>query len=180
MQERILLVLDLDETLIHASENKLEYEHNFEVSNYFIYTRPYLTKFLNEVFQYYDLAIWSSGNDEYVNQIVEKIKPENIEFKFIWGQSKCTYKRNLCLNQYEYEKRLEKVKRKGFKLEKILIIDDSPEKCKTNYGNAVYVSEFIGNKNDIELNLLSKYLFLIKDSDNVRKFEKRNWRFLIK
>lgn len=176
MFENILLILDLDETLIYASESELKKPPDFKIPNYFVYKRPYLDQFFSEISPYYDLAIWSSGSDDYVEEITRNIRPENIDFQFIWGRSRCTYRRNLCLNEYEYEKKLEKVKRKGYSLEKILIIDDTPQKTRANYGNAIYVSEFTGTPQDNELELLSQYLLKIKDTENIRKIEKRFWK----
>ena len=56
------------------------------------------------------------------------------------------------------------------------MIDDSPEKTKDNYGNAVYVNAFEGDQTDSELKILAEYLNSIKDSQNVRSFEKREWK----
>lgn len=56
------------------------------------------------------------------------------------------------------------------------MIDDSPEKTKDNYGNAIYVTPFEGNQNDNELKNLSEYLNIIKSCSNVRSFEKRGWK----
>ena len=58
----------------------------------------------------------------------------------------------------------------------MLIIDDTPRKCKYNYGNAIYPKEFLGDKNDDELKLLFEYLLKIKDVKNFRTIEKRGWR----
>ena len=58
----------------------------------------------------------------------------------------------------------------------MLIIDDSPEKTKDNYGNAIYINVFEGNQNDQELQVLSEYLHSIKNTNNVRSLEKRGWR----
>jgi RNA polymerase II subunit A small phosphatase-like protein len=124
----------------------------------------------------FKLAIWSSADDKYVEEIVEKIKPENIEFEFVWGRTRCTTKRDFQLDKYVHEKRLKKVKKKGFPIELILMIDDSPEKTKDNYGNAVYVTAFEGDQTDSELKTLADYLNSIKDSQNVRSFEKRGWK----
>jgi TFIIF-interacting CTD phosphatase-like protein len=41
-----LLILDLDETLIHASETPLDYRSDFLVYDYYIYKRPNLDRFL--------------------------------------------------------------------------------------------------------------------------------------
>jgi len=62
---------------------------------------------------------------------------------------------------------------------KILIVDDTPEKSARNYGNAIYPNVFEGDPEDQELVALSKYLLSLKNKDNVRHFEKRNWKLKI-
>lgn len=73
-------------------------------------------------------------------------------------------------------KRLKKVKKRGYGLDKILIIDDTPHKSKENYGNSICVSEFKGEKDDKELLALTTYLETLKSIENVRLIEKRNWK----
>ena len=73
-------------------------------------------------------------------------------------------------------KPLKKVKRKGFDLDRILIIDDSPHKSKLNYGNAIYPKPYKGESADTELVKLIDYLESIKDEPNFRTIEKRYWR----
>lgn len=171
-----LLILDLDETLIHASKVKLPIEEDFKYEDYFIYKRPNLDFFLNEISKNYILGIWSSASDDYVKDIVEQIKPLYINFQVIWGRSKCSLKRDYTFDEYFYEKRIDKLKKQGFLLEKVLIIDDTPEKARTNYGNAIYVKEFKGDIEDNELVFLEKYLQELIDVENVRNVEKRFWR----
>jgi NLI interacting factor-like phosphatase len=42
----ILLILDLDETLIYATEEPLQRVPDFIIGPYAVYRRPYLTEFL--------------------------------------------------------------------------------------------------------------------------------------
>ncbi|WP_299683009.1 HAD family hydrolase [uncultured Dokdonia sp.] len=175
-KKNILLILDLDETLIHATEVQQDIPHCFTYADYYIYKRPYLEEFLKMVSVYFDLAIWSSADDRYVEDIVAQIKPPTIDFKFIWGRSRCTTRRDYSLDTYIHEKRLKKVKKQGYTIERMLIVDDSPEKTKDNYGNAIYINPFEGNQEDHELQLLLKYLSSIKELENIRNLEKRGWR----
>lgn len=176
IEEKILLILDLDETLIHATDKKLEIDPDFEYAEYFVYKRPNLYEFLNEMAEHFKLAIWSSADDKYVNDIVDIIQPGEITFEFVWARSRCTLRRDYALDRYVREKRLKKIKKQGFRLEKTLIVDDSPEKTRDNFGNAIYIDPFEGNQKDNELIILSNFLKSIKDSDNVRTIEKRGWR----
>jgi RNA polymerase II subunit A small phosphatase-like protein len=171
-----LLVLDLDETLLYATKDKLIQQEDFLVGPYYVYVRPNLECFLSRVAQDFKLAIWSSSDDTYVQELVDKIKPATVNFEFIWGRSRTTKKRKSVTDEYYYVKRLSKVKKKGFLLERTLIIDDTAEKSMLNYGNAIQIAEFTGNANDNELLLLASYLKKFIRVENVRQIDKRYWR----
>ena len=188
-KDKTLLILDLDETLIHATDKQLDYQPaDFQVPPYFVYKRPFLHNFLQQVQQHFLLAVWSSASDDYVTEIVKKIFGEELTLlEFFWGRSRCTFRinppmdeyRNINLNysnHHHYLKTLKKLKRKGYNLKRILIVDDTPQKLSKNYGNAIYVKEFLGDPDDNELPLLLKYLRQLKDEENVRMIEKRSWR----
>ena len=79
-------------------------------------------------------------------------------------------------DNYYFEKRLDKLKKKGFRLEQIIIVDDTPEKSRSNYGNVIYIKEFSGDATDDELKYLFDYLLTLKTVDNLRTIEKRGWK----
>ena len=185
--KKALLILDLDETLIHATTTPLENQTAFCVvfDEYHIYIRPYLKAFLDETQKHFDLAIWSSASDDYVHEVAKNTILSEYKLQFIWGRSRATYRRNLeqddlsivgSDSHYHYVKSLKKVKKMGYPIERILIVDDSPHKSKMNFGNAIYPNSFEGDLADNDLELLSRYLISIKDQENFRKLEKRGWR----
>lgn len=178
-EDKILLILDLDETLVYSSENPLERSPDFCIEQYFVYTRPGLEDFLNECNQLYKIAIWTFGSKNYAKEIVNNIFPSEIEPCFIFSRERCSYRFNYEFGVYEVVKPLKKVKRRGFSIERIIIIDDSPETFKDNYGNAILVNKYYGDQGDEELFLLGEFLNKI-DKDKVtdiRKVDKRNWRY---
>ncbi len=111
-----LIVFDLDETLIHATDTELNYPPHFTFDDYFVYERPLLKSFLNDIACHFQIGIWSSAGDTYVQEIVSKIMPETVEPVIVWASSKCTVKRDMVYDTYVYEKRLDKLKSKGFRL----------------------------------------------------------------
>lgn len=171
-----LLILDLDETLIHASDHELEIKADFQIDKYYIYKRPRLEWFLYEISLHYKLGLWSSASDLYVSEVATAIKPASVNFEIIWGRSKCSFKKDRTYEKYYFEKKLDKLEKHGFFLDQILIVDDRPEGLRKNYGNAIYIKEFTGNKDDIELIYLYEYLYTLRDVENVRAIEKRKWR----
>lgn len=187
MPQKTLLILDLDETLIHASATKVREEANFQVFHYFVYKRPGLADFLSTCAQHFKLAIWSSASDDYVQAVARQILPPGITLAFVWGRSRCTpfttpqideygYYNLDGTSSYEYAKRLKKVRRRGFSLSQTLIGDDTPAKVQQNYGNAIYIKPYLGEMADEELDYLLAYLLTLKQQDDFRTIEKRHWR----
>lgn len=175
LDDRILLILDLDETLVYAIEEPLGRTHDFVVGPYFIYRRPYLTEFLTSCSACFDLAVWSAGSDAYVKPTVDRIMPPGVEPVFAWSQGRCVRRYDPeRLEEYPV-KDLKKVKRLGYRLERVLIADDTPRKVHRHYGNAIYVPPFFGDPEDGILPRLSRYLLSLQDETDVRRLEKRGW-----
>ena len=174
---RPLLILDLDETLIFGTTWELDYRCDFEVGLFYVYERPMLHPFLDAVSDVYDLAVWSSGSCDYVQEIADVIGSEHeFDWKFVWSRSRCVVGKNLETQESFFIKDLKKTKRFGYPLERTLIVDDTPTKCIRNYGNAIYPSCFEGDWRDRELEPLAAYLLGISDKPNFRSFEKRSWK----
>jgi len=176
MTERILLILDLDETLVHARESALDHDPDFKVLDYFVYKRPGVNDFLLKCADLFDLAVWSAGDEAYVRAVIDQILPDQITLQFLWSGQRCTVRRNFDTGGYYPAKDLHKVRRLGRSLKRVLIIDDEPIKLRKNYGNAIYVRPFEGNREDNELELLATYLNIISSHEDMRSIEKRGWR----
>lgn len=186
--DRPLLILDLDETLIHARKEELDRAADFEIFGYHVYRRPHLADFLRSVRADFDLAVWSSASDDYVAAVVGHIFGADCPLCFVWGRSRATLMR-VIRDEYSYAydpwdhrrylKPLKKVKRLGWRLERMLIVDDTPAKCVRNYGNAIYPLPFEGDEADAELLPLAAYLSTLKDEPDMRRIEKRRWRELM-
>ncbi len=175
-----LLILDLDETLVHSVEKSLERPSDFRVYEYEVYKRPGVEKFLLACADMFEMAVWTSSGHEYANEVIKHIFPKSVQLKFIFTGERCTRCWDYEVGNPYYIKNLKKVKRKGYSLEKVLIIDDTPEKLSRNYGNLIRVQEYHGSLDDEELFLLLKYLEIIKTVPNVRSIEKRGWRYKVK
>jgi len=178
MTPKPLLVLDLDETLVFATTQLLMQEPDYNSLAYAVYKRPGVDEFLKAVSEHYLLAVWSSGGKFYVEPTVQQLLPEGIQLEFVWSGDRCTKFLDPEWRTTRDLKDLKKVKRKGYNLNRMLIVENSPYKCKRNYGNAIFIKDFEGDAEDRELELLTKYLLLIKDHPNYRDLDKRAWRDL--
>jgi RNA polymerase II subunit A small phosphatase-like protein len=174
--DRILLILDVDETLVFATEQKLDREPDCIVGPYHVYRRPHLEAFLRACRQQFKLAIWSSSTVDYAEAVVRATFPAGIEPIFIWHRKHCVQRFDVERHETYFVKDLKKLKRRGFSLERVLIVEDTPQKVQRNYGNAIYVTPFYGDPEDDELQRLATYLESLRSASNVRSIEKRGWR----
>lgn len=170
-----LLVLDLDETLVHATESRLERAEDFRVGPYFVYRRPHLAMFIDAVAREFDLGVWTASGENYAAQVIDRVFPAGI-LRFVWSSRRCTTARDWTTGHYTTVKNLRKLKKQGYRLEQIIAIDDTPSKYGRSYGNLVVVREFVGSPDDSELLHLARYLRSLASAPNVRTIEKRNWR----
>ena len=173
--EKKLLVLDLDETLIHSSEKRLADGESFLIHNFFVYKRPYLDWFMSEMLNTFEVAIWSAAGHDYVHSVICHLFQRD-SLKFVWTSQNCTLSKNVNTGEYDIIKNLRKLKNRGYPLESIVVIDDSSAKHRRNYGNLVTVKEFLGDQNDNDLQLLAAYLKQLAKVPNIRNVEKRGWR----
>jgi carboxy-terminal domain RNA polymerase II polypeptide A small phosphatase len=174
--ERPLLILDLDETLVHAREVPLPRAPDFIVAPYSLYLRPGVRAFLAHASRHYELAVWTSSSPAYARAVTNVLFGTGDEPAFVWASDRCTLRRDVESDVWCQSKPLHKVRRRGYDLRRVLVIDDSPEKHTRNYGNLIAVRPFEGDPDDDELLLLSAYLERLSCEPDFRRIEKRNWR----
>lgn len=172
----LLIVLDLDETLIHGTQTPLERPPDFHCEKYGIYRRPGLAPFLAGLQEQFAVAVWTSAGPAYARCVVENIFPEDFELQFLWSRGRCTHRVDGETGEQQLLKNLKKVRRWGYSLERVVVIDDTPSVYSRSYGNLIQVRGYDGEPEDDELELLGQYLRLLRDEPNVRHIEKRAWR----
>lgn len=173
--DQLLLVLDLDETLVHAADERLSRPPDFDSYKYAVYKRPHLDPFLDAILQRYRVGIWTSSGRLYAEDVVSKLLDPN-RLEFLWCAERTTLRFNHETRASDPVKKLRKLRRKGYALERIIVVDDSPEKHVLNYGNLVQVRPYEGSSQDDELVVLLRYLRQVESHPNVRSIEKRWWR----
>lgn len=172
----ILVILDVDETLLHAAVRPLSRKACCAVGPYFVYRRPFLDEFLLACQRTFRLAVWSSSGSDYLEAVIRATFPHEVRPVFVWSRERCTRRLDGECHATYFVKDLKKVKRLGFDLKRVLVIEDTPQKVERHYGNAIYVTPFYGEDGDDELRRLLAYLQSFRSVPNVRTIEKRNWR----
>ncbi len=174
-----LLVLDIDETLIHSTLERLDREPDFIVDPYFVYKRPGVDHFLESCLDWFEVGIWTSATRYYAEEIIKNLIGDISRISFLWCRERCTRRFDYSTREEYYLKDIKKLKRRGYNIEKIIIIEDSRQAVQRNYGNAIIVQEYRGEANDDELVKLLLYLEKLGTAENVRTIEKRYWRYKI-
>ncbi len=149
VKQRKLLVLDLDETLIHTAYAPIEGAELKASRGYFyLYERSFLKDFLDRCSIEYELAVWSASKADYVRWIILSTVLSDYSFVF-------TNTRKNCKRIFGNGGRVEYLKDLTAYLphyEKVIILDDVP-KMVTPIECCIKAPEFRGGADEFLLNL---------------------------
>jgi carboxy-terminal domain RNA polymerase II polypeptide A small phosphatase len=162
----MLVIFDLDETLIHAHTDTCR-PCDFVSGPYRCQIRPFARALIESVLSQFDAAVWTSAGDLHARAVVEALFGTDSALRFVWSAERCTHHRDLEDGQLVSLKKLH--------LNRVVAIDDSPEKHSRNYGNLVRVNPWQGEEDDTELRELPSYLAWLARHSSVRTVEKRGW-----
>jgi len=146
-----LIVFDLDETLVHATAVPLSSPEAFQAEPYFVYVRPFASELIKFCASRFEVAVWSSSSERYVEMVTEKLFGTSYPVAFSWAVSKCVQKVDPKSNGYVYIKDLRKALKHGYAADEIIMIDDSPEKLQRQPTRHLCLSAFTGDPLDREL-----------------------------
>lgn len=143
-----ILVLDLDETLIHSSLQKPEYYDEdvpirFENATFSVYVqkRPGLDEFLNSVSQIFDIYIFTASLESYAYPIIERIWPGFPRDK-IFTQKNCTLLNGKLVKELSIF---------GNDLSNLIIVDDQSLSFSLSPHNGIKIEPFTGQLDDSQL-----------------------------
>eukprot|EP00002_Diphylleia_rotans_P031227 TRINITY_DN6479_c0_g3_i3.p1 TRINITY_DN6479_c0_g3~~TRINITY_DN6479_c0_g3_i3.p1 ORF type:complete len:242 (+),score=44.87 TRINITY_DN6479_c0_g3_i3:417-1142(+) len=164
--ERKTLVLDLDETLIHAGFKKpLRFDHKISVNvensqkTIYISKRPHLDDFLYHVGSVYEVLVFTASLSWYADPIIDYIDKHKVIKHRLYRES-CT----LQLGSY-----VKDLSRLGRNLNATLIVDNSPDAYMLHTDNAVAIASFFGQANDRELVRVKSILMKAAQARDVRE-----------
>ncbi|KAJ9451319.1 CTD nuclear envelope phosphatase 1-like protein [Diplonema papillatum] len=156
IRNKKILILDLDETLIHASSTPLSPTH-FDVmiptgtGSYgmmYVCERPYLQYFLAHVCQWFTVTIFTAATKEYASPIIHRMDRAKVVRK--------KYFRNDCVVENgQYVKNLARLSgTRPHLFSNYVIIDNLPASYKRNPANAIPISSFYAHNYSTDEELL--------------------------
>lgn len=129
--ERLTLVLDLDETLIHTtttpslrSPYELAYSPHLildvaiagQQCSFYVFVRPYLREFLRQISKWYNVMIFTASEKRYAEPLIERLDRDGVI-------SRCFFRPSCTQRGRMYIKDLTKV---CPDLARVAILDNSP------------------------------------------------------
>ena len=165
-KKKYTLILSLDETIIHFKES------TFINNKGIVQIRPGLIEFLQNISNYYEIIIFSCGNKQYSDAIIDSIDEKNKYIDYRLYQEHC-----IIIND-DFVKDISKI---GRPLDKIIIVDNIAQNYRLQKDNGINIKSFYGdNSNDKILFYLSKILIKIAhDGGDIRKGIKNYWKEII-
>lgn len=158
--KRITLVLDLDETLIHASSRfRREVKHelvipvkddnNATVGVAYVAFRPHVQRFLREVAQLFEVVAFTSSLPDYADPILDALDPSKKLISHRLYRDHCVEVKG---------KKVKDLSLLGRPLDRIAIIDNSPAAYLFQPRNAIPIRSWFHDPHDRDLLKLLKVL----------------------
>jgi CTD small phosphatase-like protein 2 len=178
-QKKKIVLLDLDETLIHA-----DFDEEFDLSEYDqiihfisqgkkisvgILIRNGVFEFLEEISKMFCIGIFTASCQEYADAILDFLDPKRKYIQF-------SLYRNSCLNVNGIN--IKDLRILGLSLENVVIVDNNLCSFANQLENGILVSSFYNNKNDSDLFQVMNYLInFIFTSNDVRIVNEKFFNF---
>ena len=171
--DKKVLLLDLDETLIHSDFNRecpsesydaqISFKDDEEEFSVGIFIRKGLAQFLKEISKYFIVGIFTASVKPYADAVINHIDPNKEYIKF-------RLYRNNCITVKEINIKDLRIFKEIVKLERIVIVDNSIYSFANQLSNGILINSFFNDKEDIELlNVMSYLLTFIVNAKDVRE-----------
>lgn len=179
-EERIALVLDMDECLVHSKfYNELvecrqdeyrpdqlnkDFVDTFEIEmddgeRAIVYKRPGLDRFLVEASMHFDLYVFTAGLKAYGKPILDELDPKGTLFAGRFFRESCQARKGMFLKDL-------RVVRSD--LSRVILVDNNPVSFLMQPSNGIPVPSFYDDAADRTLDSLTKVLMSLREVEDVR------------
>jgi len=178
--ERLALVLDMDECLVHSKfrnevedyrqqetrpEQTEQYSDSFEIvlddgERAIVNKRPGLDRFLEEAAKHYDVYVFTAGLETYGKPILDVLDPKGTIFAGRFFRESCRQHKGMFLKDLRVVH--------GQDLSRVILVDNNPVSFLMQPSNGIPVPSFYDDKKDRTLESLSKVLASLQDVEDVR------------
>ena len=170
-----ILILDLDETLVHSSfypfnsddeDNKTTSDIFFTILfnqkyyDVYVLLRPYFTEFINKMSKIFNIYIFTASIKEYAEPLLIKLDKNNLIKKKL-------YRENCTLS--EDRKYIKDLNTLNENLKNVILLDNNPNSYRYNKCNGLPIKTWHSEANDKELIKVIPFLTFLATVDDVRE-----------
>ena len=166
-QDRITIVLDLDETLVHSSFTEIpnpDFTFMLNASPnpvpVYVLIRPHAKEFLQKLAEKFELIVFTASNQTYADYVVDQLDPDHLISYRLYKES-CSDLNGATVKDLSLLNR---------DLKKLIIIDNSKMASLLHPYNAVPIETWVDDKNDNELLQIANELLPHAAESNVYSF----------
>lgn len=149
LKGRGLLVLDLDETLVHSSfrplpnpDIVLPVQLHDQLYQIYVKKRPHVDAFLESVAQHWEVVVFTASLPEYAGPVIDRLDPTGSLVHHRLYRQHCVFTNGLYIKD---------LGRLGRPLHRTVIIDNSPTAYLFHPRNALPITSWFDNPDDKEL-----------------------------
>ena len=154
----------MDETLVHSTFTESEgcdfsvlVREGVQEVTLNVYVRPGTLELIQTLGPHYEIVIFTASGQEYADRVIDRIDTHKLVRHRLYKEScllinECRVKDLALLNR---------------KLEKVIILDNSPMSYFLQPNNSIGISTWMSDKSDRELYHVTEMLMEMKDIDNV-------------
>ncbi|CAL4909742.1 unnamed protein product [Urochloa decumbens] len=171
--KNIVLVLDLDETLVHSKlqpcddfDFTLQVFFNMEDHTVYVRRRPHLEMFLHEVAQMFEVIVFTASESVYAEPLLDKLDPDHKLISRRFYRESCTFSNGSYIKDLTIF---------GVDLAKIVIVDNTPQVFQLQVDNGIPIKSWFDDPSDVELMELLPFLATLVDAKDVRPIVSKNF-----
>lgn len=168
------LILDLDETLVHCSIEKIKncdmkFNVDYNGLEYEVYVkmRPHLKHFIDTVSKYFEVIVFTASQKVYAEKFLDSIDSKREKIKYRLYRDSC-----ICVDG-NYIKDLNVL---GRDLNKCVIIDNSPYAFGYQVDNGIPIESWFDDEKDTELLRIIPFLISLSKCDDVKKEIRKRYK----
>ncbi|CAD8142466.1 unnamed protein product [Paramecium pentaurelia] len=172
-----ILVLDLDETLIHSCTHRdfphitITIQDDDESIDITFNVRPYCKEFIKEMSNYYTIYLFTASSETYAKAIVNHLDPKRQYITDVLCRNNCFETKNGF-----FIKDLRIITNRDLK--DIVIIDNLPHSFGLQLENGIPILEWTQDPKDEELKYLQQYLIELSKKEDVRTCNREKLKLL--
>ena len=176
---RLDLVLDLDETLVHCSmEAFANYDFTFQVNfqnapcTVYVRKRPLLDEFLEHASRHFEVTLFTASQRVYADALLDILDPSRKLIHHRLFRESCLVVGGNFIKDLEHV--FESTKRSD--LSRVVLVDNSPHAFSYQIDNGVPIESWYEDPHDLELKKLGTFLHTLKEVDDVRRHVREEFK----